>query len=142
MVEENKALGESCLNLTGPLLGHIDTISAAKDIEATRLALNEGKLNWMGFSYGTELGAAYAELYPENVRAMILDGNVDHSQSEISNFVTEMSTYENELTRFFDWCNETSSCALSGQNVAKVFDELVSNATRSPIPAPGCSGSL
>lgn len=140
MVEANKAFGQSCLNLTGPLLGHVDTTSAAKDIDAIRLALNQGKLNWMGFSYGSELGAAYAELYPENVGAMILDGIVDHSQSEVSNLVIEMSTYEDELNHFFDWCSNTSSCALNGQNVAKTFDELI-NATLSTIPALSCSGS-
>lgn len=66
MVARNKAIGQSCLNLTGPLLGHIDTTSAARDMEALRLALDDGKLNFLGFSYGSQLGTQYAELFPNS----------------------------------------------------------------------------
>ena len=66
MVAHNRALGESCLCLTGPLLGHIDS-SVARDLEAVRVALVKGKLKYLSLSYGGQLGAAYAELYPENI---------------------------------------------------------------------------
>ncbi|KAH8696215.1 hypothetical protein BGW36DRAFT_428235 [Talaromyces proteolyticus] len=78
------ALGESCRNKTGKLFFRLDTTSAAHDLEAVRVALGENHLNWLGLSYGTMLGAAYAELYLENVGVMVLDGNVDHSLSETS----------------------------------------------------------
>ena len=55
MVQHNRAFGESCLNLTGDLFKHVDTTSVAKDIEAIRRALNDGKLNWLGESYGTQI---------------------------------------------------------------------------------------
>ena len=89
MRASNIAVFESCLERTGPLLGHIDTISAARDIEALRIGLRDGKLNYIGWSYGTQLGSQYAELYPKSIRAMVLDGNVDHSQPEVSALVTE-----------------------------------------------------
>ena len=60
-----RAFGQSCLERTGPLLGHVDTRSAARDMEALRRALGDGKLNFLGLSYGAHLGSAYAELYPE-----------------------------------------------------------------------------
>jgi pimeloyl-ACP methyl ester carboxylesterase len=62
MIAKNRAFGVSCLRQTGPLLPHVDTASAARDLEAARLALGEPRLNRLGFSYGTALGAAYAEL--------------------------------------------------------------------------------
>lgn len=138
LLDYNKAFGDSCLNLTGPLLRHVDTTNAAKDIEAIRLALDDGKLNWLGHSYGSQLGGAYAELYPENIRAMVLDGAVDHSLTESMTLATMSVTYDAELVRFFDWCNTNSTCALHGQDVGKIFDSLVAEANRSPIPAPGC----
>ncbi|KAK4944652.1 hypothetical protein LTR10_016086 [Elasticomyces elasticus] len=138
MVKHNKAFGQSCLDLSGGVFSHVDTTSVAEDMEAIRIALNDGKLNWLGVSYGTQIGAQYAELYPKNIRAMALDGNTDHSPSEVYILTAESSTYENELDRFFEWCNQNQSCAFHGQNVAQIFDDLVAKADKTPIPAPGC----
>ncbi|KAF8853177.1 hypothetical protein BDZ45DRAFT_82776 [Acephala macrosclerotiorum] len=82
MVARNKAIGQSCLNLTGPLLGYIDTTSATQDIDALRLALDDGKLSFAGFSYGSRLGTQYAGLFLDNFRALVINGNLDHSQSD------------------------------------------------------------
>ncbi|KAL2814092.1 Alpha/Beta hydrolase protein [Aspergillus cavernicola] len=144
LVEKNRALGESCRNLTGDLFFHVDTTNAAKDIEAVRLALGEHKLNWLGLSYGTQLGGAYAELYPEHVGRMVLDGNLDHAQSETSTLQTEVSTHEDVLNQFFTWCNTTATaeqCPLKGQNLPQIYDDLIAAADESPIPAPGCNGT-
>ncbi|KAL4740006.1 hypothetical protein BDV11DRAFT_204616 [Aspergillus similis] len=143
LVEKNRALGESCRNLTGELFYHVDTTSAARDLEAVRIALGEEKLNWIGLSYGTQLGGAYAELYPENVGRMVLDGNLDHSQSETGVLQTEVSTYEDVLNQFFEWCNTTATddeCPLKGQDLPQMFDDLVTAADESPIEALGCTG--
>ncbi|KAL3434156.1 TAP-like protein-domain-containing protein [Aspergillus tetrazonus] len=143
LVEKNRALGESCRNLTGELFYHVDTTSAARDLEAVRIALGEEKLNWIGLSYGTQLGGAYAELYPENVGRMVLDGNLDHSQPETGALQTEVSTYEDVLNQFFKWCNTTATddeCPLKGQDLPQIFDDLVAAADESPIEAPGCAG--
>lgn len=144
LVQANKAFGESCRNKTGALFSHLDTTSAAHDVEAVRRALGEDRLNWIGLSYGTMLGAAYAELYPENVGRMVLDGDVDHSLSETSALHAEVSTYEDTLNQFFNWCNDTATaaeCPFKGQNLPQIFDDLIENADNSPIPAPGCSGN-
>lgn len=104
MVARNKAIGESCLNLTGPLLGHIDTVSAARDMEALRLALDDGKLNFLGFSYGSQLGTQYAELFPDSFRTLAVDGNLDHSQTETMMSTTEDTTAQDVFERFAAWC--------------------------------------
>jgi pimeloyl-ACP methyl ester carboxylesterase len=72
----------------------------AKDMEAVRASLGEGKLNYIGISYGTFIGGTYAELFPENIRAMVLDGITDHSCNEIRCQWEEYNDYELELVRF------------------------------------------
>jgi pimeloyl-ACP methyl ester carboxylesterase len=138
MISHNKRLGESCLNLTGPLLGLMDTVSVARDMEAVLTALDDGPLNFLGISYASQLGTQYAELYPDSFRTMTLDGNLDHSQSEVANAVIEASIYELVFTRFAKWCSETSSCPLHGQDVLAEFGKLVAEASANPIPATGC----
>jgi pimeloyl-ACP methyl ester carboxylesterase len=91
MVTANKAFFASCANLTGPLFNNLDTTSVAKDYEQVRLALNEGKMNYFAQSYGSQIGEQYAELYPENIGRMALDGILDHSTSEISGINVEVS---------------------------------------------------
>src|SRR5262249_29590486 len=74
VVERNRALGRSCRRLTGPLFEHVDTVSAARDLEVLRRALGQGKLNYLGLSYGSQLGSTYAELFPDKIRTLALDG--------------------------------------------------------------------
>ncbi|MEV5880216.1 alpha/beta hydrolase [Streptomyces sp. NPDC052101] len=139
LVARNKALGRSCRRLTGPLLEHVDTVSAARDLEALRQALGEGKLNYLGLSYGSQLGATYAELFPNRIRTLALDGALDHSLSTVPLFKDESHAYEDSLNRFFDWCAQTTSCALHGTEVGRLFDTLVAAADHRPIPAPTCA---
>lgn len=141
MVSYNQDFAASCYNLTGPLFAHVDTTSVAKDMEAVRIGLGGEKLNLVGLSYATQIGVAYAELYPKNIRALVLDGNLEHSLDEVSNMVTESTAYETELVRFAHWCAGNSSCALHGKDVLGLFDEIVSKADKTPIPAPGCDVS-
>jgi pimeloyl-ACP methyl ester carboxylesterase len=133
-----QAVGESCLEMTGPLLGHLDTVSAARDMEQVRLALGGEPLNYLGLSYGTQLGATYAELFPENIRVMVLDGALDHGQRALAMLDNEARAHERELERFAEWCNETETCALHGQDVLAVYDEVTTGADEQPIPAPKC----
>src|SRR5690348_6705886 len=138
VVERNQALGRSCRRLTGPLLEHVDTVSAARDLELLRRALGQGKLNYLGLSYGSQLGSTYAELFPGKIRTLALDGALAHSLPPLTLFKDESHAYEDSLNRFFDWCAQTTSCALHGRNVARLFDTLVASADRHPIPAPAC----
>ncbi|KAL3453188.1 Alpha/Beta hydrolase protein [Aspergillus insuetus] len=143
LVARNKALGESCRDLTGDLFYHVDTTQAARDLEVVRIALGEEKLNWVGLSYGSQLGAAYAELYPTHVGRMVLDGNLDHAQSSETDVLhTEVATYEDVLNQFFKWCDATATeeeCPLKGQNLPQLFDDLIDAANTSPIDAAGCT---
>lgn len=135
----NKALGESCLAMTGPLLGHIDTVSAARDIEAVRLALGDEPLNYLGLSYGTELGAQYASLFPDKIRVMALDGALQHNISDFTMLSDEASAYERAFDRFIAWCAADTTCILHGQDVGAIFDGLLAQAAVAPLPALSCA---
>jgi len=137
MVRYNRALGRGCLESTGPLLGHVDTVSVARDHEAVRIALGERTFNWLGLSYGTQIGANYAELFPDRVRAMVFDGALDHSSSSVGLLADEIATAEDAFNRFAEWCRATSTCAMAGQDVARAYDEIVARADAAPIPVAG-----
>jgi Asp-tRNA(Asn)/Glu-tRNA(Gln) amidotransferase A subunit family amidase/pimeloyl-ACP methyl ester carboxylesterase len=141
LVAHNKAFAQSCLERTGQALAHVDTVSVAHDLDAVRAALGEDKLNYLGMSYGTMIGAQYAELFPDKIGVMVLDGALDHSQTENAWHFTEMKTYEQVLERFAAWCGVTPDCALNGKDVLEEFDALVKKADAEPIPAPDCVSS-
>jgi pimeloyl-ACP methyl ester carboxylesterase len=140
LVDKNKKLGESCVKQTGDIANYLDTISAAKDHEAVRAALGE-KMNWLGISYGTMLGAQYAQLFPNNIRVMALDGMLQHSQAESSNILIETTAYATGLVSFFEWASTNDTSPLKGQDVQKLWYSILKNATDTPLPAPGCDGN-
>ncbi|KAI1637441.1 TAP-like protein-domain-containing protein [Biscogniauxia mediterranea] len=138
LVNYNQAVAESCRQKTGRLIDFVDTISAVKDHEAVRLALGGEKATFLGLSYGTQLFSQYAQLFPDGARAILLDGNLQHSQSESSNHLIESTTYESTLKQFFKWCTSTDGCPLRGQDVEAKYTSVLNKAIEAPIPAPGC----
>ncbi|MFE0809280.1 alpha/beta hydrolase [Streptomyces sp. NPDC058848] len=75
-----KSFAGACGEKYGDVLPYIDTVSAARDVDAIRAALGAEKVNYFGYSYGTYLGAVYAKLYPERVRRLVLDSVVDPTE--------------------------------------------------------------
>ncbi|MFG1627485.1 alpha/beta fold hydrolase [Kribbella sp. NPDC049227] len=136
-VAHNRALAKSCLRQTGPLFLHADTVSVARDHEAVRIALGVSKVNWLGLSYGTQVGAQYAQLYPKRTRAMVLDAALDHSSPETQLTADATKTVEEAFDRFVEWCDTAADCVLRGQDVAALYDQLVKSADQNPIPVEG-----
>ena len=101
LVAHNRSVGEDCLRTTGPLLAHLDTISVAHDLDAIRSALGESTINFLGLSYGTLIGNIYAHLYPQRIRAMVLDGPLDHTVGSARMVADENAAAEVELQHFF-----------------------------------------
>jgi pimeloyl-ACP methyl ester carboxylesterase len=139
--KHNRRLGESCANLTGPLIDHLDATHVAKDHELVRRALGTKKFNYLGISYGSLYGQEYISLFPESVGRLALDGLIDHSQSEIATLLTEATAYEATLNKFFQWCDTNTTCALHGNDTKKAWDTVLSRADSKPIPAPGCDNT-
>lgn len=137
MVRHNREVGLSCLRETGPLMAHADTVTLARDHEALRIALGARSVTWFGISYGTQVAANYAELYPRRTRAMVLDAALEHSQPEGVQVADEIMSAEDAFNRFAAWCDTAAACALRGQDVGAVFDRLVADADAHPIPVEG-----
>jgi pimeloyl-ACP methyl ester carboxylesterase len=102
-----------------------------EDVEAIRGALDEPTISWLGVSYGTEIGAAYAAKYPGHVRAMVLDGAVDHTEPMRKAILEEAAATEDGLRRFVTWCSTADQCVLRGQDVLARYDVLM----RGGVPA-------
>ncbi len=139
LVAHNRALGRSCERDSGPLAAHDDTISVARDLDVVRAALGEPTLNYLGLSYGTEIGSLYAALFPHRIGRMVLDGNLEHSLNERTMVLDESHAYEVELSRWGTWCDHAKSCSLRGHHPLRAFTRLAARADRRPIPAPGCA---
>lgn len=140
MVQHYKAFGESCKKMTGSVLDHMDTVHVVKDFDQVRQAIGADKFNFIGLSYGTQIGYTYAEMFPNTVGRMVLDGVLDHTQSSVYSIQTESTTFEATLRQFFKWCQEASTCALHGQgDVERFFKNLVITAQADPLPAPSCN---
>jgi len=111
---DSKAFASRCAKAAGALLAHVSTVEAARDLEALRLALGEATLSYFGYSYGTYLGATYAELYPTHVRAAVLDGALDPRLDLVAFVQGQAKGFEEELDRWFAWCTTGSGCAFAG----------------------------
>ena len=111
---DNKAIGAQCAAQTGPVLGHIDTVSAAKDLDILRAVVNDSKLNYLGYSYGTFLGSTYASLFPDNVGRMVLDGALDPSISNEELTSGQAVAFEKAIRTYVADCLAQKSCPLSG----------------------------
>ena len=134
----NRKLGESCDRITGPLARLADTQSVARDMDAIRAALGDKKLTYYGVSYGSLMGQQYAELFPDRVRALVLDGNLDHSITSPGEFLrTETAAAQESFTQFAAWCDRTPACALHGQDAPALLRGLQDRAARGELTEEG-----
>nr|WP_243848909.1 alpha/beta hydrolase [Lysinibacter cavernae] len=114
MRESAKDFGDACLENTGALLEFVDTVSAAKDLDLMRALVGDEKLNYLGYSYGTFLGAHYAELFPENVGRLVLDGAIDPSVSNFEVVKTQTVGFENAMRAYLEDCLAKKGCPFTG----------------------------
>ncbi|MFE5243921.1 MULTISPECIES: alpha/beta hydrolase [unclassified Streptomyces] len=137
----NRRLRADCRDRTGPVFDHLDTARTVRDVDALRAALGERKLTFHGSSYGTLLGAQYAETYPRRVRAMVLESVMDHSVQATRDFLrAEAATAEDSFQEFVKWCDGAAHCALHGRDVRAVWQSLLARAGRGELEDPAKPG--
>ena len=108
-----RGFAQRCVERVGPeFLANIGTSSSARDIDVVRAALGEEQINYLGFSYGTELGAAYAERFGDRLRAMVLDGAVDPSLDPIAETIRQMGAFQKAFEAYAADCAESAGCPL------------------------------
>ncbi|MFC7850895.1 alpha/beta hydrolase [Arthrobacter sp. NPDC057388] len=137
LLADNKAIAAKCSDQTGPVLGHIDTVSAAKDLDVLRAVLNDAKLNYIGFSYGTFLGSTYASLFPDSVGRMVLDGAIDPSLSAEDLTIGQARAFEKALRAYVEHCLGEEGCPLSGtvDDGLQQIRDLITSVTQTPRTA-------
>ncbi|MDO3701452.1 alpha/beta hydrolase [Micromonospora sp. C28SCA-DRY-2] len=136
----NEALRADCRERTGPLFDHVDTGSAVRDLDAIRAALGERRLTFHGSSYGTLLGAQYAEQFPHRVRAMVLESAVDHSLGTRAFLDTQAAAAQDSFDEFVSWCARSTSCPLHREDVRAVWAGLFVRAERGELADPDRPG--
>nr|WP_245715724.1 alpha/beta hydrolase [Micromonospora peucetia] len=139
-LKDNALLRADCRARTGPLYDHVDTRSAVRDVDAVRAALGESRLTFHGSSYGTLLGAQYAEEFPGRIRAMVLESVVDHSLGTRAFLDTQAATAQDSFDEFVAWCVRTPSCALHGEDVRAVWAGLLARAEQGELVDPDRPG--
>lgn len=136
LAADARAFGEACATNTGPLLGHVDTQSVARDLDLLRAVLGDETLSYLGFSYGTQLGATYAALYPARVGRMVLDGGIDLTLDSHQVNLQQAEGFERALRNYVQSCQAGSGCPLTGgvEDGLAQIKGLVERAKADPLP--------
>ncbi|RYC10564.1 alpha/beta hydrolase [Nocardioides zhouii] len=132
------SFGARCVAGSGPVLGHVTTIEAARDMDVLRSALGEDKLTYLGASYGTKLGATYAELFPDRVGRFVLDGAVDVSLDPQSAAIDQATGFETALRAYVQNCLDSTDNCFLGDTVDEglaTISDLVDSIEEQPLPA-------
>ncbi|MEV0620200.1 alpha/beta fold hydrolase [Nonomuraea sp. NPDC050404] len=129
----NRAAAERCRAADPEFFDNMDSASVARDMEAIRIALGEEKLSFIATSYGGRPAIGYSRLFPGRVRAMVFDGAGSPTKDRTQSWLT----FEESFARFTAWCAKSTTCALHGQDVNKVWRELIARADRLPVPVRG-----
>lgn len=134
-----QAMANGCERREGDLLAHISTEDSARDMDILRSALGDKKLTYLGKSYGTYLGALYAQLFPKRVRALVLDGAVDPKATGLRMVEGQADGFTTALRAYVTDCKKTGSCPVSSTgDVARMLKRL----DKSPAPVSGDSRKL
>lgn len=137
--QQQQAYAHACASRTGggtDMLAHMGSRDVASDIDILRSALGDRQLSYVGFSYGTRLGQAYAEQFPTNVRAMVLDGAVDPSESKRDQEIDQARGFQNAFTAFATWCTTHAPCPLAPtpDQILPRYQQLTRALLGHPVP--------
>lgn len=130
--------GRGCGENTGEILGHVTTAEAARDMDVLRAALGEEALTYFGASYGTKLGATYAELFPDRVGRLVLDGAVDLTADSRTLSLEQAAGFETALRAYVENCLESSDSCFLGDSLDEglgTIKNLLDDIEEEPLPA-------
>ncbi|WP_394159845.1 alpha/beta hydrolase [Galactobacter valiniphilus] len=115
LLQDSSAYAKACeANSPAGLLGQLGTKNAARDLDIIRNALGDAKLNYLGYSYGTKLGATFAELFPATVGRLVLDGAMDPSLDADAVGGAQAEAFERALDLFLQDCVDGGGCPFAG----------------------------
>jgi pimeloyl-ACP methyl ester carboxylesterase len=141
LIRTDRSYIERCLRMSDTkLLPHFTTADTARDMDWVRRALGERRLNYLGFSYGTFLGATYASLFPDRYRALVLDGALDadrYINRPLLSLREQTAGFERAAGRFLAACagNQAACSGFGAGDPWTRFDELIERAEAAPLPS-------
>ncbi|GAA5165483.1 alpha/beta hydrolase [Pseudonocardia eucalypti] len=136
---KNKDYNNKCAQRSGlELLANAGTRDVAKDMDILRAALGDQKLTYLGYSYGTRLGYTYAEMFPANVRALVLDGALDPDQKLLDRAVAQAEGFQKAFEAFAASCATKPGCPLGADPKAATdaYKRLVLPLIEKPVALP------
>jgi pimeloyl-ACP methyl ester carboxylesterase len=122
--QESKLFAQQCAEKSGALLPHVGTVDAARDLDVLRAALGDRKLTYLGKSYGTFLGATYAQEFPKNVGRFVLDGAIDPSLTAEQENLAQAAAFDKELHLFLADCVKQPDCPFHTTDPNAAFTQL------------------
>jgi pimeloyl-ACP methyl ester carboxylesterase len=144
-VRSDRAIARACAERGGPILDHMSTANVARDLDLLRRAVGDAKLTYAGYSYGSYLGSTYANLFPNKVRALVVDGVLDPvawstgrgDQARTLPFSTRLGSAKGAyqtLQEFLRLCDAGGpNCAFSEGDPVRRFDRLARRLLREPV---------
>lgn len=118
------------------LLPHLGTLDVARDMDTVRAAMGDQQLSYLGYSYGTAIGEAYADLFPDQVDKMILDGLIALGTTGLQQAHEQALGFETALQRYVAYCNSAEGCLTAGEALEAVEMVLARAEQLGGIPAP------
>jgi pimeloyl-ACP methyl ester carboxylesterase len=135
LIDLAKEFADDCVKKNGTFMSYMGTNNSARDMDSIRQALGEQKISYFGSSYGSELGATWATLFPSTVRAAVFDGAVDPTVDLTTSGVQQDAGFEQAFTTFLADCSRTSKCPFrNGGHADEAFDTLMSKLDEHPLP--------
>ena len=132
-IEEARRFGADCQRISRSLIQYVNSESAARDMDRIREELGEDTLTYVGFSYGTFLGATYAEFFPERVRALLLDAGMNPAATPEEDVVQQAMGFEVALDSFFAVCASDPDCPFKAPDLEAAFNQILATADVTPL---------
>ncbi|MGE0727285.1 MAG: alpha/beta hydrolase [Acidimicrobiia bacterium] len=133
LAEEQAAFVATCTERHGDLLPYLSTAATARDLDVLRRAVGDEQLTYLGFSYGTQLGATYAALFPDDIRVLVLDGAVGPNLTDDELALTQAKGFERAFGNFVAACRTDDACD-AGPDAAATFERVRAEVEAGPIP--------
>ncbi|WP_372449004.1 alpha/beta hydrolase [Qaidamihabitans albus] len=136
--QQERAFAAKCAQRTehgAEMLAHVGTRDVVKDLDVLRCVLGDERLTYLGYSYGTRIGYSYAEAFPGNVRALLLDGALDPEQDLVESLIGQGRGFGKAFEEFAAWCAEQQDCALGDDpaGATKAYQDLVRPLIDNPV---------
>ena len=136
VIDDSSSIAQSCAENASDVWRFMDTATTARDMDIVRAVLDQPVLNYLGKSYGTAIGATYAELFPHRVGRMILDGvlPIDMSQEDVT--YEQAVAFEAAFVNFAEYCAQSDTCPFAGSTdeVAGQIRTFLRDLDSQPLP--------